>query len=106
VKKVWEILVPVAWLALLVYAVWYFVSAKDYAPLNSKEVLLLWKIHKQQAGCKAKGWREIRRRKKLIGFKCECGYKHLQKRPINVREPELLIQSENTIYSTVKNRQP
>jgi hypothetical protein len=99
----WEISVPVLWLVLLVYALWYFLSAKDYVPLDSREALLLWKIHKQQAKCGAKGWRKIQRRNKIVGFKCECGYKHLQKRPINISELTLYIQPETAIYGNVHN---
>lgn len=98
----WEILVPVAWVSLAVYTLWYFVVAKDYAPLNPKEVLLLWKIHKHNTRCKAKEWHEIRRGNKIVGFKCDCGYKHLQKRPITVTEPVFFIPSEATLRGQVK----
>jgi hypothetical protein len=82
-----EILVPTLWLCFVAYAAWYYISAKKYAPLTRKEVKILWKLHKQNVGCKAKKWDEIRRKDKIIGFKCECGHKHVQKRPIAASTP-------------------
>jgi hypothetical protein len=77
-----EILMPTVWACFALYTTWYLTSAKDYAPLTREEAELLWKIHKQNAECKVKKWREIRRRGKIVGFECECGYRHVQKRPI------------------------
>jgi hypothetical protein len=77
-----EILMPTAWACFALYVIWYFTSAKDYAPLTPKEAELLWKIHRQKAGCNMNKWREIRRKGKLVGFECACGYRHVQKRPI------------------------
>lgn len=77
-----EIIVPVAWAVFLMYTVWYFTSARHYAPLSLQEVKMLWKIHKRNAQCASQRWREIRRRDKIIGFECGCGYKHVQKKPI------------------------
>lgn len=75
-------LVPPLWVCFAVYAIWYFTSAKRHAPLTPNEAKLLWKIHKQNIKCGAKKWRELKRGDRIIGFECECGYKHVQKRPI------------------------
>ena len=70
------------WVSFAAYASWYFTSAKHHVPLTGKEVRLLWKIHKNNTQCKSRKWHEIRCRDEIVGFKCECGYKHVQKRPV------------------------
>jgi len=80
---------PALWACFTSYATWYLISAKDYAPLTRKEAELLWKIHKQNTNCNAKKWHTIRRRGKIVGFECECGYRHIQKRPIAAKTPKL-----------------
>lgn len=77
-----EILVFASWTTLIAYATWYFTSAKYYAPLTLDEAKILWKIHKQNIGCNGRKWQVVKRRGKIVGFKCECGYKHVQRRPI------------------------
>lgn len=77
-----EILVFTSWTFLVSYATWYLTSAKHYAPLTLDEAKILWKIHKQDINCDGKKLHVIKRRGKIIGFQCECGYKHMQKRPI------------------------
>jgi len=66
----------------LAYVTWYFAAGKQYASLTLNEARILWKIHKQNSNCKAKKWRAIRFRGKVIGFECGCGYKHIEKRPL------------------------
>ncbi|MCW3993937.1 MAG: hypothetical protein NWE85_05175 [Candidatus Bathyarchaeota archaeon] len=77
-----EILMPTMWTCFTVYAAWYFTSAKHYAPLTLNEARLLWRIHKNNTRCTSRKWNEIRHSGSIIGFKCECGYKHVQKRPV------------------------
>ncbi|MGC8895880.1 MAG: hypothetical protein ACP5LB_03800 [Candidatus Bathyarchaeia archaeon] len=86
-----------SWTTFIVYATWYFTSAKDYAPLTTYEAKILWKIHKQNIGCNGKKWQIIKRGGKIVGFKCECGYKHIQKRPIIASPPELPTSSQFSI---------
>ncbi len=93
-----EILTPTLLVCFAAYAMWYFTSAKCYAPLTLKEARLLWRIHKQEAQCKAKKWQKIMHKNKIIGFECECGYKHVQKRPITANTPTLHIHSQTPIY--------
>lgn len=64
------------------FATWCIASLKTYAPMTCKEARLLWKIHKKETGCNAEKMHEIKHRNKIVGFRCECGYKHIQKRPI------------------------
>jgi len=82
-----EILPLAVWTCFAVYTIWYFTAAKHYHPITLSEAKILWKIHKQSARCKAKKWYSIKRDNKLIGFKCECGYKHIQERPLIVKKP-------------------
>jgi len=78
----YTLLLPSLWVSLAVYASWYFTSAKRYAPMTSEEVRALWEIHKQKNLCRAKHWKKIVHKNKLVGFKCGCGYSKAQKRPI------------------------
>jgi len=95
-QKMWEMLanlleflrnnlviwIPALWIGLAIYVVWYLYSAKQYAPMTHKEAEILWKTHKRKAQCGANEWQSIQRGKKIIGFSCACGYKHIQKRPM------------------------
>ena len=84
----WEIFAFALWLCFLAYALWYYESAKDYAPLTAKEAEILWKIHKQHTKCNGGKWLGIRREDKIVGFECACGYRHIQKRPIVSNKPK------------------
>ncbi|MGB9741397.1 MAG: hypothetical protein ACP5IM_03975 [Candidatus Bathyarchaeia archaeon] len=75
-------LAPTVLAFFMIYATWYFSSLKTFAPMTREEAKLLWKIHKKETGCTAKKLHEIKRKNKIVGFKCECGYKYLKKRPI------------------------
>jgi hypothetical protein len=75
-------LVPIVWVAFGIVASWFILSAKKHQPISISEVNMLWKSHKQFSQCKAKKFEEIIKGKKIIGYKCECGYEHKQKRPI------------------------
>jgi hypothetical protein len=77
-----EILVPAVWACFAAYSAWYITSVKRYAPITRGEARALWHIHKQSARCQAKKCKEITRGGKVVGFECDCGYKHFQKRPI------------------------
>ncbi|MEM3696553.1 MAG: hypothetical protein QXQ94_03490 [Candidatus Bathyarchaeia archaeon] len=89
-----EILAFTLWTIFVVYATWYFTSAKHYAPLTPYEARLLWKIHKQDISCNGRKWQIIKRGGEIIGFKCECGYKHIQKRPIVASMPTPLMSTQ------------
>jgi hypothetical protein len=94
-----EIIVPALWTLLAIYIVWYCTSAKHYAPITSTEAKMLWVLHKNDVRCNAKRWREVRRIGKIVGFECECGCKHIQKRPLVSSAPALRIDSENSMLA-------
>jgi len=91
-----EILVIVIWGFLTTYTIWYFTKAKNYAPITLNEARLLWKIHKRNMRCTSNKWRSIQRKGRIIGFECECGYKHIQKRPIVANTPALQLETANS----------
>lgn len=71
------------WAILVAYSFWFFFKAKTFQSLNLDDLAVIWKIHKQQAGCKASRIHSlITKKNKVIGFKCDCGYEFLQKRLI------------------------
>jgi hypothetical protein len=74
------VLIPGLALCFGFYIAYLLLSAKRVVPMTAEEAETLWKFHKQKMCCKAETWREIIRRKKLIGFECECGFKHIQKK--------------------------
>jgi hypothetical protein len=76
------VLIPAIWIALGFATAWLLLSAKRSVALSSEEVEMLWKFHKQKARCYATKCTEIKRRGKIIGFKCECGHKHIQQKHI------------------------
>ena len=75
------------WLILIAYFAWFSLSAKDYASMTPRDAGTLWKIHKRSAECRSNRWHEIRQKENIVGFECECGYRHLQKRPITAKTP-------------------
>ncbi|MGB9683675.1 MAG: hypothetical protein ACPL1Z_01950 [Candidatus Bathyarchaeales archaeon] len=89
-----EIIAAVLWACFAAYVLWYFTKAKHYAPLTPDEAKVLWKIHKQNARCSSTRWRKILRGGKIVGFECECGYKHIQKRLITINTPTPTIQTK------------
>jgi len=93
-----EILASTLWLCFAAYAIWYLTSAKHYAPLTPSEAKILWKIHKQNTQCGAEAWREIRRGGNMVGFECECGYKHVQKRLVAANTPVPITHQQTSIY--------
>jgi hypothetical protein len=76
------VLIPGLALCFGFYIAYLLLSARHVVPLTREEAETLWKFHKQKTGCKAETWREITKKKKLIGFECECGFKHIQKKPL------------------------
>lgn len=101
VEKNVEILVLALWSCFAVYAIWYLTSVNEYAPLTFNEADTLWKIHKHSVRCEGKEWREIMRGGKIVGFECECGYRHVQKRPIMVSTPETSVFDK--LHTTYKS---
>jgi hypothetical protein len=91
-------LVLATWVGLGAYIIWFFTSAKDYAALTSRETTILWKLHKKQTNCSSTKFETVRRKNRIVGFRCDCGYKYLSKRPIaqrDLRAQALKISREN-----------
>ena len=76
------VLIPGLALCFGFYISYLLLSARNVVPLTMEEVEMLWKSHKQMTCCKAETWHEITKRKKVIGYECECGFKHIQKKPL------------------------
>jgi hypothetical protein len=74
------------WFSMGAYCFWFFTQAKKLEPLTLDDLVIIWKIHRQQAGCKA----PLSKLKPIIrdrsdefsGFRCECGFQYLSKRPL------------------------
>ena len=76
------VLIPAIWLSLGLAIAWFLLSAKRVVPVTKEEAETLWKVHRQQAHCSSKKWKEIVKSNKVVGFECECGHKHVQKKHI------------------------
>ncbi|NWG10573.1 hypothetical protein HXY33_02305 [Candidatus Bathyarchaeota archaeon] len=96
-----EILMLSSWTCFATYAIWYSTSAKHYAPITTYDARILWKIHRQSTQCASRKWRAIKRGNKIIGFECECGFKHIQKRPIIANAPSTRIKSQKPETLTI-----
>jgi hypothetical protein len=78
-----ELAVAVSWLTFLAYATWFVKRAKEYQPINPKDVYVLWTLHRQKANCSSLTYVcKLHQDKGIIGFKCMCGYEYESKRPI------------------------
>jgi hypothetical protein len=75
-------LVPTVWVSFGCLAAWFMLSAKKHQAISPKELDLLWKSHKHFSKCKSKKFEKIMKGEKIIGYKCQCGYEHQQKRPL------------------------
>ncbi len=61
----------------------FLVKAKRNAPLTQKEADILWKLHKQNTHCKSHKYKtHTGKHGEMTGFKCQCGYRYAQKRPL------------------------
>ncbi|MBT0158433.1 hypothetical protein G4O51_00430 [Candidatus Bathyarchaeota archaeon A05DMB-2] len=83
VKNVLTIILPTVWASFAGYLIWYVTSAKRNVTITLEDANTLWKIHKNSSNCTGHHWQPISRRGgKIFGFRCECGYKYTQKRPL------------------------
>jgi hypothetical protein len=82
------------WFGFGAYCFWFFTQAKRLEPLTLDDLVILWKIHRQQAGCRA----PLSKLKPIThdhsnefsGFSCDCGYQYLSRRLIVQRHaPEV-----------------
>ena len=88
------IVLPALWVSFICYMVWYATSAKRTEPITIDDAKMLWKIHKKGSSCTGHKWQLLRRRNgKIHGFKCECGYKYTQERPLISTMPKSVHQN-------------
>jgi hypothetical protein len=60
-----------------------FTLAKRSAPITANDAKVLWVMHRKTAHCSGHKWQPIKLKKgKIVGFRCQCGYKYTQKRPL------------------------
>lgn len=71
------------WLIFVAYSIWFYFKAETLQPLTLDDLALAWKLHKRETGCTASHIHSlITKSNEVVGFKCDCGYKLLQKRLI------------------------
>jgi hypothetical protein len=92
---------PVVWACLGIYVAWYFGRAKHYSPISAVEAKQLWKIHTQDVQCNGKKWQKVKRGRQIVGFECECGHKHVQKRPIAAHGPVTTFNSKVSTFDRI-----
>jgi hypothetical protein len=93
-----HILMPALWACFTIYIAWYTTKAKHYSTITPLEAKQLWTIHKQDTHCNGRKWRQIERAGKTIGFQCECGHRHTQKRPIVAHLPTTTMEYEASAF--------
>ncbi|HLE74569.1 MAG TPA: hypothetical protein VI864_00795 [Candidatus Bathyarchaeia archaeon] len=76
------IILATAWASFTGYLLWYVTSAKRNVPITVSDAEILWRLHKKSTNCAGHKWRLIKRRNRISGFECECGYRYTQKRPL------------------------
>jgi hypothetical protein len=84
-----EFLMCTFWAVFIAYCFWLLTLAKKLQPMTLDELVILWKLHKQQARCNSpiSQVKPItgKNSDELLGFKCRCGYQYVSKRPIAQR---------------------
>jgi hypothetical protein len=99
----WEILALGLWTFFVAYTTWYFTKAKYTVPISVNEARILWKIHRRDLRCNGRKWREIKSDEKLVGFECECGYRHVQRRPVVASLPTAIEEQQVEMKSKLDN---
>ena len=92
------IVMPTLWACFATYGAWYFTKAKSYSPITQTEARQLWTIHRHNARCNGKKWQQVKKGKQTIGFQCECGYRHVQKRPLVAHTPATMRSSQFSAF--------
>jgi ribosomal protein L18E len=97
-------LVAGLWMTLIAYVLWYFFRAKTVQPLTIDDLALTWKVHKQRDRCNASRIHSlIKENDEVVGFRCECGYKFIQKRLIT-QSPQEQHVSISTIQKQIQKQ--
>jgi hypothetical protein len=96
-----------AWGCLTTYVSWYATKAKRSCAITPAEAKQLWTIHKQNAHCNGKKWHQLKKGKQTIGFQCECGYRHTQKKPLVTHTPATMetpqVSAFDRLHTTHKS---
>jgi hypothetical protein len=92
------IIMTSSWACLTMYAAWYFTKVKRYSSITPTEARQLWTIHRHDTRCNGRKWRQVKKGKQTVGFECECGYKHVQKKPIMAHAPATLNRPEVSAF--------
>jgi hypothetical protein len=75
-------------------------TVRQMAPMTAEEAKVIWTLHKKTSLCKGRRPILIRKKKdKIVGFRCDCGYCYTQERP-------LLLKSMKNDNGDVKNMSP
>jgi hypothetical protein len=101
ISSLYLISMPTVWACFATYIAWYFAKAKRYSPLTTAEARQLWTIHRHDTDCNGRKWRQLKRGKQTVGFECECGYKHVQKRPMIAHAPAALNNSQMSAFDSL-----
>jgi len=84
--KMTDFLMWALWFVFGAYSVWFVTKAKRPQALTLDELVLLWKIHKQQSGCDTPLSKmdpiTNSHTNEFSGFRCRCGYKYQSQRLI------------------------
>ena len=92
------------WMSLVAYVLWYFFKAKTVQPLTIDNLALTWRVHKQRDRCNASRIHSlIKENDEVVGFRCECGYKFIQKRLIT-QSPQERHVSASTIQKQIQKQ--
>ena len=100
-----DLLVWSLWFIFGAYSFWFLFQAKTLEPLTLDELVILWKLHKQQAGCDAPISklepiiRTSSHENEFVGFRCTCGYQYLSKRPITQKVRAHTLSKENVVLT-------
>lgn len=74
---------PIAGGIIVACIVIYSATAKRKIPMTPKEADILWKLHKKNTKCNSHKMKpRITKRGEITGFRCQCGYKYTQQRPL------------------------
>ncbi len=77
------IFVTAAWTVFACALFCYVFAVRRSELITVDEAAIIWKIHKKTTHCTGKRWQPIAHKcGKLKGFRCDCGYRYAQKRPI------------------------
>ncbi len=77
------IVVTLVWIAFACSLLCYVIEVRRSEPITVDEAKILWKMHKKTTHCAGKKWEPIAHKgDKLKGFRCDCGYRYTQKKPL------------------------